>query len=271
MKMYENAEAGRRLMPLLPALARIDGRSFSNFTNGMDKPYDTRMLSCMVDTATELAKHTNACMAYTQSDEITLAWHSTNIKSQIWFDGRVAKMTSQLAAQASVVFYRFILERMPEYAERIPTFDARVWNVPNRTEGSNSFLWRELDATRNSLNSLASFYYSHSELMNKNSSQRHDMLMHKGINWNDYPPEYKRGVYIQRKLTEYDFDPSSLTKSAREVFNSKYLKPGGRSSIKLEKYIKLDLPPIKSIVNREDVIFSGSSPILISEIENASL
>ena len=97
------------------------------------------------------------------------------------------------------------------------------------------------------------------------------MLMHKGINWNDYPPEYKRGVYIQRKLTEYDFDPSSLTKSAREVFNSKYLKPGGRSSIKLEKYIKLDLPPIKSIVNREDVIFSGSSPILISEIENASL
>ena len=28
MKMYEAAESGRRLMPLLPVLARIDGRFY---------------------------------------------------------------------------------------------------------------------------------------------------------------------------------------------------------------------------------------------------
>ena len=32
MKIYEMAEAGRRFMPLLPILARIDGRAFSSFT-----------------------------------------------------------------------------------------------------------------------------------------------------------------------------------------------------------------------------------------------
>lgn len=38
MKMYEGAEAGRRLMPLLSLLARIDGRAFNSFTRGMERP-----------------------------------------------------------------------------------------------------------------------------------------------------------------------------------------------------------------------------------------
>lgn len=101
MKMYEGMEAGRRLMPLLPALARIDGRAFHSFTRGMTRPFDAAFSVCMVDTTSALVRDTGACMGYTQSDEITLAWHSRTTQSQIWFDGRVAKMTSQLAAQAT--------------------------------------------------------------------------------------------------------------------------------------------------------------------------
>jgi len=94
MKLYESAEASRRFMPLLPVLARIDGRCFSSFTKGMERPYDSVMTDMMIATTAALVSETNACMGYTQSDEITLAWHSTDLKSQIFFDGRIMKMTS---------------------------------------------------------------------------------------------------------------------------------------------------------------------------------
>jgi len=64
MKIYEMAEAGRRLMPLLPACARLDGKSFSNFTKDMKRPYDERLSRLMVDTTKHLVKETNACMGY---------------------------------------------------------------------------------------------------------------------------------------------------------------------------------------------------------------
>jgi hypothetical protein len=133
MKLYELAEAGRRFMPLLPILARIDGRCFSAFTRGMERPYDQMMTRLMVATTRHLVEETNASMGYTQSDEITLAWHQTDMKSQVWFDGRISKMTSQLGAQATLFFYRNCCEHMPAFASRHPTFDARVWQVPRRT------------------------------------------------------------------------------------------------------------------------------------------
>src|SRR5215471_4222370 len=74
MKRYEATEAGRRLMPLLPALARLDGRAFHNFVRGLARPYDKRLSDLMIDTATFLVRETNAVAGYTQSDEITLAW-----------------------------------------------------------------------------------------------------------------------------------------------------------------------------------------------------
>ncbi len=261
MKMYEGVEAGRRLMPLLPVLARIDGRAFHSFTLGMGRPFDAVFSSCMVDTTVSLVRETGACMGYTQSDEITLAWHSRTAQSQIWFDGRVAKMTSQLAAQATLIFYRLVLERMPQYAERLPTFDARVWNVPNRTEGANVFLWREWDATKNSVSMAASAYHSHKELMGKNSQQKHDMLHALGVNWNDYPVLFKRGMYVQRREVSVPFTADELTRlpPKHEAHTNPTLAVS-RSTCGV-----VDMPPLGSVVNRECVIFDGAKPVLAGE------
>lgn len=256
MKLYEGMEAGRRLMPLLPALARIDGRAFHSFTRGMDRPFDARFSACMVDTTLALVRDTGACMGYTQSDEITLAWHSRETRSTIWFDGRVAKMTSQLAAQATLIFYNLVLDRMSEYARRVPTFDARVWNVPNRTEGANVFLWREWDATKNSVSMAASAYYSHTALMGKNASQKHDMLLAKGVNWNGYPPQFKRGTYVQRRDVVKHFSADELDRLPP--------KHNARTNpaLVVERSVcsVLDMPPLGSVTNREAVIFDGALP-----------
>ncbi len=44
MKMYEGAEAQRKFLPGLPIVARLDGRGFSRFTKGLERPYDQRMI-----------------------------------------------------------------------------------------------------------------------------------------------------------------------------------------------------------------------------------
>ena len=260
MKSYECVESGRRLMPLLPAMARIDGRAFHSFTRGMDRPFDERFVTCMVDTTVELVRQTGARMGYTQSDEITLAWYSTRTDSQIWFDGRVAKMTSQLAALATIVFYDLVRERMPEYAKRLPTFDARVWNVPNQTEAANVFLWREWDATKNSISMAASAYYSHKELLGKNSSQKQEMLFARGINWNDYPAPLKRGSYVQRRVVSTPYDPAEIEQlpPLHEARRKPWLV------VQRSVYRRIDMPPFAGVQNREAVVFDSAEPIGLS-------
>lgn len=254
MKMYESVESGRRLTPLLPVMARIDGRAFHSFTRGMDRPFDTNFSACMVDTTKVLVRETGACMGYTQSDEITLTWHSDNKKSQIFFDGRVAKMTSQLAAQATLIFYRYVVGSMPIYAERLPTFDARVWSVPSRTEGANVFLWREWDAAKNSVSMAAATYYSHKQLHGKNSLQMKDMLLSVGVNWTEFPTFFKRGTYVQRRPVSIPFCAEELDRLPENHEARK------NPDLIVERQVcsVLDMPPLAMVTNRESVIYDGT-------------
>lgn len=267
MKLYEGMEAGRRLMPLLPIIARIDGRAFSTFTRGMARPYDERMQAAMLATTVALVRETNACLGYTQSDEISLAWHSTDTKSSVWFDGRIIKMISQLGAQATLYFYREVCKTMPEYADRLPTFDARVWNVPNRTEGANVFLWREWDATKNSLSMAASAYFSHKELNGRDGKARHDLLHGIGINWNDYGVHFKRGVYVQRRTTTRPFTTLELDKLPPK--HAARRDPA--LAVTRSDWVPVDMPRFSTVANREAVVFDGTSPVVtVQSVEEAS-
>src|SRR5581483_5540743 len=93
-----------------------------------------------------------------------------------------------------------------------PMFDARVWNVPSQDEAANYFLWRERDARKNSVAMAAQSVCSHRELQNKNGSDMQEMLFQRGINWNDYPPQFKRGTFVRRKLVERPFTAAELEK-----------------------------------------------------------
>ena len=259
MKLYESAEAGRRLMPLLPAIARLDGRPFHSFVRGLAKPFDKRLSDLMIDTAIFLVRETNAVIGYTQSDEITLAWVPEEFDSQIFFDGRVQKMTSMLAALCAVHFNRRLPAFLPpEYAERLPVFDCRVWNVPTLEEAVNAFLWRELDTTKNSISMAARAYYDHADIHDKNGSEMQELLWRKGVNWNEYPAFFKRGTYIRRCIVKRAFTAAEL--DALPPKHAARSNPG--LIVERTECVPLEMPPLAKVENRVGVLFREEEPRL---------
>ena len=256
MKSYENQTCGIKLLPRIPVIARLDGKGFSKFTKGLKRPFDERLSKLMVETTKYLVHETNANCGYTQSDEITLVWYSDTHESKIYFDGRLFKMISDLASMASVFFNRHLPNVIPEKKHLMPRFDCRVFTVPTVDEAANTFVWRELDATKNSISMAAQHYYSHKELNNKNGSQKQEMLFQKGVNWNDYPSFFKRGTYVQRKRI--------LTKFTTAELNRLPAKHQARKNpdLEIERWviIAVDIPPILTIKNREEVILYGREP-----------
>lgn len=252
MKMYERFESGRRFMPGLPIYARLDGKCFSQFTKNMKRPHDPLMTKAMIETTKWLLKETNPLIGYTQSDEINLVWLTEDTRKQIFFDGKIQKMVSVLAAMATVQFYQLAKEYWPEKTSS-PVFDCRVFQLPNKMEASNAFLWRELDATKNAISMAARTVYSHNELYRKTGDVMQEMLWQKGINFNDYPASFKRGSFIKRILTTHE-----LTKEELDQIPEKHWPED--NIIKRHAFITVDMPPFTKVTNRVGVVFDGEEP-----------
>lgn len=216
MKKYE-AVPKNTLMRRTPVIIRVDGRAFHTFTKGFQKPFDDVLMRVMQDTMKYLCENIQGCVfGYTQSDEITLILIDyKKLNSEAWFDYEVQKMCSIVASMATMAFNRFFMYEYEEFNRWIyegsPTdedkrlndvyynamckgamFDARAFNLP-KEEVTNNIYWRQLDASRNSIQMVGQANFSHRELLNKTCDQIQDMLMtQRGINWNDMATSYKR-------------------------------------------------------------------------------
>ena len=256
MKLYEGQESDRRLTPLLPVMARLDGRAFHNFTKGMHRPYDVKFRALMVHTAKALMVEANPTMAYVQSDEISLVWYQDTIESEIYFAGRIQKMVSTLAATASVAFTDSMAHFLPDKEGSFAAFDCRVWTCPTLMEAANCFLWRERDATKNSILSAGQAHFSHKQLHGKNTTVIQDMLHEKGVNWNDYPADFKRGTWVQKRRVVRPFTTDELEKLPAK--HEAQTNP----DLEVERWEihEIDMPPFGTVKNRVGVIFFGESP-----------
>jgi len=259
MKRYEMDEAGRRMMPLLPIVARLDGKCFSKYTSKLKRPYDERLSGVMRYVTRKLVEETNAIAGYTQSDEITLAWYSDDSKSQVWFDGRIQKMCSVLASMCTAYFNAFVRTRIAEKALDVPgaLFDCRVWDMPNLTEASNVFLWREQDATKNAISMAARSYYSAKALHAKSGAEMQEMLFQKGVNFNDYPAFFKRGTFVLRRRVSRPFtvEEMKLLPPKHEARKNPNLV------VERSEVYEADMPKFSSVTNRQDVLFFGAKPV----------
>lgn len=250
------AEAGARLMPRLPICARIDGKRFSKFTDGLARPYDVRLSKLMVETTKHLVDETVARIGYTQSDEISLVWFDEDPKAQSFLDRRVQKLTSILSSMATAFFNKHLAAAIPERAEAMALFDCRVWAVPTKDEAANVLLWRELDATKNSVSMATRAYYSHEEVVDRGNAEMHELLFKKGVNWNDYPPFFKRGTFVRRQIVERAFTANEL-----DALPPKHAaRTNPELVVSRSVLTELEMPPFGKVLNRIGVIFDGEAP-----------
>ena len=215
MKEFYESVPKTRLVRRMPVAIRLDGKAFHTFTRGFEKPFDEVLGRAMRETMKYLCENIQGCvLGYTQSDEITfILVDYQNLNSCAWFDYEVQKMCSIAASMATMAFNKFFTKNVNyfemthehddtinEYcttlvnaAEKGAMFDARCFNIP-KEEVCNLIYWRQLDATRNSIQMVGQANFSHKELQNKSCNMIQEMLFaEKGINWNDYPTHLKRG------------------------------------------------------------------------------
>ena len=187
-----------RLPSQMPIIIRIDGNSFHAWTkrSGVKRPHDERMITLMAETAKFLCENVSDCiLAYTQSDEISLLISHLQVPfSESWFGRRLEKLVSITASMASCYF-----NLNNPFDVKIPAFfDARAFVLPV-SEVKRYFIWRQKDAVKNSLFSLARHYYSHEKLIGKKRESLHEFCFQKGENWSHLPTAKKRGVSVYKR------------------------------------------------------------------------
>jgi len=217
MKKYYEEIPKTRLMRRCPVIIRLDMRAGHSYTKGFKRPFDDIFIKSMQDTAKYLCQNVQgAVMSYQQSDEISLLLIDyQTLNSQAFFDYEVQKVCSITASMATLAFNEAFEKNVynlmhkttennqddsDEYKEALlkamtkgAMFDSRCFNLV-KEECANYFYWRQLDATRNSIQMVGQANFSHKELQGKSCNAIQDMLHEqRGINWNDLPTYQKRG------------------------------------------------------------------------------
>ena len=235
MKRFET-EVNIKLEVKKPVIIRLDGKAFHTFTKCLDKPFDKDLSEIMQYTAMKLAEEIqNVKFIYSQSDEISILltdWDNPN--TDTWYGNRVQKMTSISASIATARFNQAIMKVISKYkdimAEPIvefrngkfyradniqlegkelkfaiwnskqfqAMFDSRVFNLEPE-EVSNYFLYRYMDAKRNSIQALAQSQFSHKQLNGKKVEDMIEMVKEKtGIDYKELPSIQKVGFAVYK-------------------------------------------------------------------------
>lgn len=235
-RMKNNYENVNRfyLTRRMPVIIRMDMKAGHTFTRGMKKPFDDIFVKTMQETMKYLCENIQGCvLGYTQSDEISLVLTDyAELTTDAWFGNNLQKMCSVSASMATLAFNKAfndnivryidshfdtdcdVMKDLAEYTKILinarnkgAMFDSRVFTIP-KEEVCNYFIWRQQDATRNSIQSVGQANFSDKELHKKSTKDIQDMLItQKDINWNNYATTLKRGsccIKTDDSLTEYD-------------------------------------------------------------------
>ncbi|MEU5995629.1 tRNA(His) guanylyltransferase Thg1 family protein [Spirillospora sp. NPDC047418] len=183
------------LLPGAWTVVRVDGRSFSRFTETrFDKPFDARFSTLMADTAQALLSDLGGRYAYTESDEISVVLDP----SFDLFGREVEKLVSLSASIATAAFTHAAGEPV--------AFDSRIWMGTTLDEVVDYLSWRQADAARCALNGWCywtlrnegrSARQATRELERTSVSAKNELLYARGINFNDVPAWQRRGVGLR--------------------------------------------------------------------------
>ncbi|GEM45843.1 tRNA(His) guanylyltransferase Thg1 family protein [Deinococcus cellulosilyticus] len=197
---------GLTLVPGMWVVVRLDGRSFSKFTQkNFQKPFDAAFKNSMVKTAEALMEDLHGFYGWTSSDEISILLPPT-------WAGYGRSLEKTLSLSASLAGSTFSLQ----VGEAVQ-FDSRIWLGASLEDVLDYFLWRQEDSARCALQGWAYWTLRQSGksaqevtrmLNGTDAAFKNEMLFTHGINFNSTPLWQRRGVALYRgQAKKQGFNP----------------------------------------------------------------
>jgi len=145
-----------------------------------------------------------------------------------------------------------------------PTFDCRIFNVPDMMELANCFLWRENDAIKNSISGMALSFFSHKQLQGMNSEEKIAMMAEKGYDfYKDTPESFRRGTFYQRRKYTKVISASELDKMPmKQKENLSFCPETNEWYCTRARVTWIDIPyRLTHIANKVEVLFEEATAI----------
>lgn len=212
-----------KLLPKLPLIITINGRGFSKISALLEKPYSEKLAQCFHSTLLKLVQEIDgAIFGYSFNDEITIiARNDQNPETSPWYDNNIQKIVSVVSSIATSHFNNCALAvELELMGEAI--FYTSVYAVPNISDAISVVLHKQQQSLQNSVY-CACLY----ELLNKfdknyikeilagtTIDDKINLLSQEcGVNYNDYPASFRRGVACYRSPKIVNFEGESLIKN----------------------------------------------------------
>lgn len=198
------AAAETKLLPRVPVIITVNGRSFSKITSLLEKPYDAKLGQCLSNTMLKLCTEVEgAFFGFLHNDEIViLARNDQTNSTEPWFGNQPQKIASVVSSITTLHFTRCALAiELNLMGEAI--FSSQVFVVPNMMEAINTLVYKQQHNFHTSIQ-FACFYellkkYDKNTIRDMLSSLTIDEkidLLHQEtqVDFNQYSDVFRRGA-----------------------------------------------------------------------------
>jgi tRNA(His) 5'-end guanylyltransferase len=209
----------------IPVIIKIDGRSFSNVTKNIDKPFCAKTMSILNGTMLSLLKQIDgAIFGYQYSDKIIIVLRNDRSQDEDpWFGNSVQDMCSASASMATGEFMNRLWEMdQPPVLEGSLTFKSHVFGLPSVSEVVNYITHAQYCCIDYAINQavytvLRGRYGNPESILNGvDVESRKKILDEAGVEINKFPVSYRHG------LAAYQI-PKLVATAHGQVNHSKWL------------------------------------------------
>jgi len=138
------ATSDYKLLPRVPIIIVVNGRSFAKLTQLLDKPFCPKLSECLLSTTLRLCTEIEGTLfAYQHSDEIVLILRNDQHDTTTpWYDNRIQKICS-ISASLATMHFKDCANQINLDLSGDPVFTSQVFAVPTVGEATNTIVYKQ--------------------------------------------------------------------------------------------------------------------------------
>lgn len=240
-----------------PIIVFLDGINLDRVIAGLKPDDRTKVPDIVVAATRHVVEVFNSTLGYTHADEATLLFRIRDTQRKHL--GYYAEMATNVATAFSAAFVHFAHEIAPALFKSgngklaLPQFSANTYVFPEEDFAARFFLWREMNARKSSVQSVALNHFSRDAIAGKSSLDRKAMLADKGFDYDNLPEAIRRGNFIRSYKAPKQLDPAVLAKIPERN------RPTGPVMTLVVDRLE-NVPPLSVIENLTDFVFRNAEP-----------